>query len=111
MQGSFILTRDGKPLFERAYGSLGAEGLYKANTESTYRIASISKTFTATMIMQLVDEGKLSLETTIERWFPSVPNAESHRYFRNLLYFSYTPRSTIFPWRTWLRARIGAAPE
>lgn len=77
MQGSFIITRGGQPLFERAYGSLDAEGLYKANTESTYRIGSISKTLTATMILQLVDEGKLSLETTIERWFPSVPNAES----------------------------------
>jgi len=76
MQGSFIITRGGQPLFERAYGSLDAKGLYKANTESTYRIASISKTFTATMIMQLIDEGKLSLETSIERWFPSVPNAE-----------------------------------
>jgi D-alanyl-D-alanine carboxypeptidase len=39
------------------------------------RIGSITKTFTGTVIMQLVAEGKLKLSDTIDRWFPWVPNA------------------------------------
>jgi D-alanyl-D-alanine carboxypeptidase len=39
------------------------------------RIGSVTKTFTGTLIMQLVDEGKLSLDDTIDRWFPDVPKA------------------------------------
>jgi D-alanyl-D-alanine carboxypeptidase len=39
------------------------------------RIGSVTKTFTGTLIMQLVDEGKLSLDDTIDRWFPSLPDA------------------------------------
>jgi CubicO group peptidase (beta-lactamase class C family) len=39
------------------------------------RIGSITKTFTGTLIMQLVAQGKLQLSDTIDRWFPWVPNA------------------------------------
>jgi D-alanyl-D-alanine carboxypeptidase len=39
------------------------------------RIGSITKTFTGTLILQLVDEGRLSLDETIERWFPAFPGA------------------------------------
>jgi len=40
------------------------------------RIASITKTFTATVILQLVDEGKLSLDDTLDRWAPEVPYSD-----------------------------------
>jgi len=40
------------------------------------RIGSITKTFTGTLIMQLVDEGKLKLDDTIDRWFPDLPDAK-----------------------------------
>lgn len=39
------------------------------------RIGSITKTFTGTVIMQLVAEGRLKLSDTIDRWFPWVPDA------------------------------------
>lgn len=41
-----------------------------------FRIASITKTFTATAILQLADQGKLSLTDPIARWFPGFPNAD-----------------------------------
>jgi len=40
------------------------------------RIASITKTFTATVILQLVDEGTLSLDDTVDRWAPEVPYSD-----------------------------------
>jgi D-alanyl-D-alanine carboxypeptidase len=39
------------------------------------RVGSVTKTFTGTLIMQLVDEGKLKLDDTIDRWFPDLPDA------------------------------------
>lgn len=39
------------------------------------RIGSVTKTFTGTVVLQLVDEGKLKLDETIQRWFPLVPEA------------------------------------
>ena len=75
MQGSFVLMRQEKVLFQNAYGSIDAKGIYKANTQTLYRIASVSKTYTATMIFQLIDEGKLTLEQTIDKWFPTIRNA------------------------------------
>ncbi len=39
-------------------------------------LASVTKTYTAVVIMQLVKEGKLSLDDTIDRWFPDQPNGD-----------------------------------
>lgn len=41
------------------------------------RIGSVTKTFTGTLILQLADEGKLNLDDTIDRWFPTFPNAHA----------------------------------
>ena len=43
----------------------------------TLRIASVTKTFTATVVLQLIDEGLITLDETIDTWFPEVPNAAS----------------------------------
>jgi D-alanyl-D-alanine carboxypeptidase len=39
------------------------------------RIGSVTKTFTGTVILQLVDEGKLRLDESIQKWFPQAPEA------------------------------------
>jgi D-alanyl-D-alanine carboxypeptidase len=39
------------------------------------RIGSVTKTFTGTVILQLVDEGKLKLDESIAKWFPTAPEA------------------------------------
>jgi D-alanyl-D-alanine carboxypeptidase len=45
-------------------------------TDGTYRIDSITKTFVAATALQLVDEGRLSLDEPVEAWLPELPNAE-----------------------------------
>lgn len=47
---------------------------WSANTPSL--IASVTKTFTAVVVMQLVEEGKLSLDDTVDTWFPEQPNGD-----------------------------------
>lgn len=43
----------------------------KNSTDTCYRIASLTKQFTAVAVMQLVEDGKLSLDDTIDKYFPS----------------------------------------
>lgn len=60
----------------KAYGTADIETGEAMQTADRVRIASITKTYVATVILQLVDEGKLSLDETIERYLPQIPNAQ-----------------------------------
>jgi len=47
-----------------------------SDSPDLYRIGSISKTFTATLVMMAVEEGKLSLDDKLSKWYPNIKNAE-----------------------------------
>lgn len=71
------VVRDGKILFVRGYGLADvARGIPVSGTETLFRIASLSKVFTYTAVMQLVEEGKIDLDGDIATYldFP-VPGA------------------------------------
>lgn len=76
--GSLAISKDGKIIYSRAVGKshIGEKGFVDANVNTKYRIGSITKTFTAAMVFQLVEEGKLKLEDTLDKFFPSIPNAK-----------------------------------
>jgi D-alanyl-D-alanine carboxypeptidase len=120
--GSIIISRAGQELYQKAIGySLIAEEEKKEATETTkYRIGSISKMFTATLVFQLVEEGKLDLSTTVDVFFPKLPNASSIT-ISNLLnhrsgWYNFTNDSDYLQWMTLpksqeeMRAIIGAHP-
>ncbi|MDB5030588.1 serine hydrolase domain-containing protein [Mucilaginibacter sp.] len=75
--GSIAIAANGVVVYQNAIGySQVNKGLKTpATIETKYRIGSISKMFTATMIFQLIDEGKLSFETRLASYFPQLPNA------------------------------------
>ncbi|MDB5285573.1 MAG: hypothetical protein JWR05_522 [Mucilaginibacter sp.] len=75
--GSIAIAANGVLVYQNAIGySQVNEGLKTLATIKTkYRIGSISKMFTATMIFQLIDEDKLSFETPLASYFPQLPNA------------------------------------
>ncbi len=58
-----------------AKGKADVETGRAMKTTDRFRIASTGKTFTATIILKLVDEGKLSLDDTLEKYVPRVPNS------------------------------------
>ena len=76
--GSLVIAKDGKVLYTRAIGYSQINGAEKKplTAANRFRIASITKTFTAVMILQLVEEGKLKLTDTLDKFFPQVPNAQ-----------------------------------
>jgi CubicO group peptidase (beta-lactamase class C family) len=74
--GSVALMKDGKIMYTRAIGYCSTEDKLPASSLTRYRIGSISKVFTATMIFQLEEEGKLSTEATLGTYFPQIPNAD-----------------------------------
>lgn len=74
--GGVALMRDGNLIYTRNVGFSDIENSRKANDESKYRIGSISKTFTAVMVLKAVEGGKLRLEETINSYYPAVKNSE-----------------------------------
>jgi CubicO group peptidase (beta-lactamase class C family) len=75
--GGLTVARDGKVLYSRSFGySLITDAQKRPLTADTkYRIASITKTYTAVMTFQLVEEGRLKLTDTLDKFFPQIPNA------------------------------------
>lgn len=72
---SVAIAKDGKPVYQRTIGFADIASQKKANTDTLYRIGSITKVFTSVMIFQLIDEGKLSLTTPLAQFYPDVKNA------------------------------------
>jgi len=75
--GSLAISKKGIVVYSRAigYSYISSNEKLPATIQTKYRIGSISKMFTATMIFQLIEEGKLSLTTTLDKYFPQLPNA------------------------------------
>jgi D-alanyl-D-alanine carboxypeptidase len=105
--GSLAVLENGNVIYTKAIGFIETTPEKIASTEKTrYPIGSISKMFTATLIFQLIDEGKLQLSTTLDKFFPTVPNAQKitignllyhrsgiHSFTNDSAYMSYMTKS------------------
>lgn len=76
--GSLAMSKNGNILYQKSIGYrfISNDQKIPADTQTKYRIWSITKIYTATMILQMVEERKLALETTLDRFFPEIANAE-----------------------------------
>ena len=66
-------------IWTRSYGAADAERGIPATRDTVYRIGSITKQFTALMLLQLVQDGKASFSDPVERFFPEVNKAGGRR--------------------------------
>lgn len=80
-----LVIDDGKIIFRHGYGLADAENNTPVTPQTNFRIASITKQFTATAIMLLVDEGKLSLDDTLDKFFPGFPAYGQNITIRHVL--------------------------
>ena len=74
--GAVLITKDGLPLFEQAYGLADRERSIPSTVETRFRIGSINKVFTAVAIMQLAEAGKIKLDDPLVNYIPDYPNRE-----------------------------------
>ncbi|MGZ8796001.1 MAG: serine hydrolase domain-containing protein [Thermoanaerobaculia bacterium] len=72
---SIAVVKDGKITFARAYGIANLETRTPATPQMRYSIGSISKQFTASAVLLLAEEGKLSLDDKVVRWLPELTRA------------------------------------
>jgi CubicO group peptidase (beta-lactamase class C family) len=75
--GSVIVVKDGKTLLRKGYGMADLELGVPVKAEMVFRIASMTKQFTAVAILQLVKEGKVRFDDPLSKYVPSYPGAEA----------------------------------
>jgi CubicO group peptidase (beta-lactamase class C family) len=76
---STCVFRDGEIIWERVLGVADVATLRMATADDVYRIGSITKTFTAVLVMQLVGEGHIDLEAPLRTYLPEAPDGPTIR--------------------------------
>ncbi|HBV14673.1 MAG TPA: D-alanyl-D-alanine carboxypeptidase [Chryseobacterium carnipullorum] len=76
VMGSFAIAENDRPAFLKTTGFSDAAKQQKANINTQYRIGSISKIFTAVLIMKAVEDKKLSLSTKLSLFYPEIEYAD-----------------------------------
>lgn len=97
---SVAIVRGGQIVYEQAYGNGRIAPNTAARPAMRYAIGSVSKQFTATAILLLAEEGKLSLDDRVAKWFPNLTRATDVT-IRQLLamtsgYQDYWPQDYVF---------------
>src|SRR6202051_201319 len=72
---SVAIVKNGQIAYVKAYGDARIEPRTTATSEMRYSIGAISKQFTATAILLLQEEGKLSLDDKVARFIPDLTRA------------------------------------
>ena len=72
---SLLVVRDGSAVVRRSYGRSNLEDRIAATPETNYRLASVTKQFTAAAILLLSQDGKLALDDPVKKWLPSLPSS------------------------------------
>lgn len=74
--GTYIVAKNGRPVFVGAFGDTGDEGYSPLTIDSSFDIGSISKQFTAMAVLQLVAEGRVQLDAKLASYLPDFPYAD-----------------------------------
>ena len=97
--GSVLVSDQGKVIYKKGFGMANMEWDIPNQPNTKHRLGSITKQFTAMLILQLVAEGKLDLQAPITTYLPDYPKASgdiitSHHL---LTHTSGIPNYTSFP--------------
>lgn len=72
--GSALVARDGRAIYTGAYGVTDLASTAAVDIDTRYPVASIGKAFTHVAVLQLVQQGRLSLDATVGELIPDYPN-------------------------------------
>jgi len=92
---ALAVVKDGNVVLARGYGFANVEHQVPVKPETIFQSGSTGKQFTATAVMMLVEEGKLSLEDKITKYFTGAPEAWRDITVRHML--THTSGMTDYP--------------
>ncbi len=82
---ALLVVKDGKILRAEGFGLSNLELQVPVKPETIFQSGSVGKQFTATAVMMLVEEGKVSLDDPLTKYFPDAPATWKEVTVRNLL--------------------------
>src|SRR6476659_3661019 len=101
--GAVLVAENGKVIFKKGYGMANMEWNIPVETDTKFRLGSITKQFTSMLVLQLVQEGKIKLEGKLTDYLPDYRKDTGDRItIHQLLNHtsgipSYTDRREFFP--------------
>jgi len=107
--GSIAISQNGTQLYARALGYADIDSGQKADTNTKYRIGSISKMFTASLIFKAIEANKLQLDDPLANFFPDIENAKEitikHLLGHRSGIFNFTNSESYLTWNTTPKTR------
>jgi D-alanyl-D-alanine carboxypeptidase len=105
------IVQDGRTIFTKAYGSAKLSPPMPATADLRYAVGSISKQFTAACVLLLQEDGKLSIDDPIAKYFPELTRAQDVK-IRHILshtsgYEDYAPQDYTIP--AWTKPTTASA--
>jgi CubicO group peptidase (beta-lactamase class C family) len=97
--GSVLVAENGKVIFKKGYGMANMEWSIPNAPDTKFRLGSITKQFTAMLVMQLVEKGKIKVNDKITTYLPDYPKATGDKITVHhlLTHTSGIPNYTNFP--------------
>lgn len=83
--GGLLIIKDGKKIFSKGYGWANKEKKIPFTPYTLASMGSITKAFTAAAIMKLNEQGKLSVNDSLKKFFPGVPDDKANITIHQLL--------------------------
>ncbi len=80
-----MVVREGKPIFAKSFGLADLQHKTPCTTNTNFRLASVTKQFTAMAVMMLVEKKRLSLDERLANLFPEFPEVGKQISVRHLL--------------------------
>ena len=105
--GAVLIMKDGKPIAAKGYGLADAEAKTPIKADTKFRIGSVTKQFTAALILMLQEDGKLNVQDSLCKYVDPCPAAWAPVTLHHLLSMtSGIPNIMSLPnWRTELRMK------
>lgn len=110
--GSVLVARDGEVLLDKGYGFANREWRAPNDGDTRFRLASLTKQFTAVAILLLAERGQVDIEAPVKTYLPDAPAAWDRVTLRHLLnHTSGIPNYVAFPEHEALRMQPAATAE
>ncbi len=95
--GAVLVAKNNEIIFRKGYGFANDEKRETVQSETKFRIASLTKSFTAMAIMQLEEQGKLSLDDPVKKFVPDYARGDEISLFQVLHHTAGIPDFLNFP--------------